>query len=575
MEPIIKNGMMIPENFEVKRVDHLPIVSAVCQNIGLIETVNQLVPTEMAVDVGTVVQAMVIDTLSGRSPLYRMEEFMTQMDSELLLGKTVAAKSFNDTTLGRVLDAIFKSGTWRLFSEISLKAAQVYPIDKRYVHFDTTSVNVWGDYENSDEGESGEAIKITNGYSKAHRPDLKQFLIQMLCDARNIPILGGCADGNASDKRLNYDVLKRVSEHMARFDLKKGDYVFVSDSAMVTEDNLNIMGGNKFISRQPFTYAETNRVVLEAVRDGNWTEVGRLNETETSPAHPPASYRVSENWVTLYEMKYRVVVVHSSAYDKRRHKRLDREIKESASQAAKMMDAATAVEYFCLEDAEAALTRMQEEQTDYHCLNGEVMAVPRYAKGRPVKDQPRQIASVRYRLQGNVGEKTPAIQRRREEAGCFVLVTNVDGEGEKAIKGGEILRIYKDQHGIERNFSFIKDPAIINSIFLKKPEHIEVLGLILLISLLVWNLIESSLRIYVNSKGVKLPGWDNKSTAHPTSFMLMTKFAGLNVLRFGHKRIFGSQFSPTQSNYLEALGFPPDIYLTPFKSTEKKYLAPA
>lgn len=54
----------------------------------------------------------------------------------------------------------------------------------------------------------------------------------------------------------------------------------------------------------------------------------------------------------------------------------------------------------------------------------------------------------------------------------------------------QLLRLYKDQDGIERNFSFLKDPVIINSIILKKNHRIEVLCLVLLISLLIWRLME-------------------------------------------------------------------------------------
>jgi len=32
----------------------------------------------------------------------------------------------------------------------------------------------------------------------------------------------------------------------------------------------------------------------------------------------------------------------------------------------------------------------------------------------------------------------------------------------------DILKIYKEQHGIEKNFGFLKDPLIVNDLFLKK-----------------------------------------------------------------------------------------------------------
>ena len=77
----------IMENMKVARVDHLPIVAAFCRRIGLVETVNRVVPTNMEVDVGTVVQAMVLDTLSGRSPINRLSDFFKHQDTDLLLGR--------------------------------------------------------------------------------------------------------------------------------------------------------------------------------------------------------------------------------------------------------------------------------------------------------------------------------------------------------------------------------------------------------------------------------------------------------------------------------------------------------
>ena len=66
-------------------------------------------------------------------------------------------------------------------------------------------------------------------------------------------------------------------------------------------------------------------------------------------------------------------------------------------------------------------------------------------------------------------------------------IANLSTEQEiKDWPADKFLQLYKEQNGIEKNFSFLKDPVIVNSLFLKKPERIEVLGMILLISLLIW-----------------------------------------------------------------------------------------
>ena len=94
-------GLVLPP-IAVYPVQPLPSVKAYTDKIGLVETINQLVPTEMAIDPGTIVLGMILDTLSGRSPRYRLEEFFTHPDTALLLGKAVPPEAFQDDTVGRI-----------------------------------------------------------------------------------------------------------------------------------------------------------------------------------------------------------------------------------------------------------------------------------------------------------------------------------------------------------------------------------------------------------------------------------------------------------------------------------------
>ena len=101
----------LPSAIEVYPVHHLPIIKAYADQLGLVSLINHDVPTEMGVDAGPVVLAMVLDTLSGRSPLSRLEEFLAQQDTELLVGKAVPPQALHDDTAGRVLDRLYALGT--------------------------------------------------------------------------------------------------------------------------------------------------------------------------------------------------------------------------------------------------------------------------------------------------------------------------------------------------------------------------------------------------------------------------------------------------------------------------------
>lgn len=541
------------EEMKISQAEHLPLVAAFLERMGLAARVNAAVPCEMAVDLGSVVKLMVLDTLSGRSPLYRLERFAASVDTGLLLGWEVSPGAFNDTTLGRALDALYAYGTEQLFSQIAYAAATAFPadVDRRHLHFDTTSVSVWGEYARSEEA-GPEEMNITHGYSKDLRPDLKQFLVQMLCCQRNIPILGGCADGNASDKTVNNAVLTGLSKHMARYGLAEGAFIYIADAAMVTQKNLEAVGGNLFITRLPFTYGEAERVVSDALQAGAWAAAPQ--PAPASARRTAAAYRVCEMAATIEERSYRAIVVHSDAGDKRRQKRLDRALGASREQAAKTLKAAGKTEYFCREDAEAAAGKLRSEASRYHCLECAVKEQPTYARGRPPKNKERRVAKLRYVLEGRVVERADEVERVREAAGCFVLLTNVPTEGEMAHTPFEVLAAYKEQHGIERNFGFLKDPLIVNDIFLKRPDRIEVLGFILLTSLLTWNLMEHVMRGHLKRTGSTISGWDRKPTTRPTTFMMTTKFKGVLVARIGAQWHFTAPLTGEQQQYVRALG---------------------
>jgi transposase len=483
----------IPPAIEVYPVHHLPIIKAYANKLGLVNSINPLVPTEMEVDVGTVVLGLVLDTLSGRSPLYRLEEFFAHQDTELLLGKALPPHAFTDDTVGRALDRLYDMDTMKIFTACAVRAATQFGLEHRYVHFDTTSRSVWGDYEFAETQDV--PFRVTYGYSKDKRSDLKQFVLSMLCVDRAVPIWGKPEDGNASDKPLNTMLLSEIAQLLARHGVAPGAYIYSADAALVTEDNLKALKNTLFISRLPATYGECERVIAEAVAQEQWEEIGSVAQTKPTRRRPATSYKVAERTVTLYGTQYRAVVIHSSSQDQRRQQRFARELAASSAALAGAVGEAVQQEYFCRADAEAAVESVRALQSSYHRVEVVIEERPTYGPGRPRPHQPRAVKAWRYRLKATLHERTEVIARKVQEAGCFVLLTNVPTQGEMAHSAGEILRAYKAQHGVEQNFAFLKDPVIVNSLFLKKPERIEALGLVLLLALLLWRLVERTLRV--------------------------------------------------------------------------------
>ena len=556
-------GLVLP-TIEAYQVQHLPIVKAYADKIGLVEAINQVVPTEMAIDPGTIVLGMILDTLSGRSPLYRLEEFFTHQDTALLLGKAVPPEAFQDDTVGRVLERLYATGTMKVFTACAVRADRAFGFDKRYVHFDTTSITVYGDYRPPEEAAEQEVpFRITYGYSKDKRPDLKQFVFSTLCVDRAVPLWGKPEDGNASDKTVNNTLLSNIATFLAQHGVAPGAYIYVADAALVTEDNLAALGDTLFITRLPATYSECGRLIAEAVAHNTWEEVGVLAHTQPTKHRAVTIYKVSEGAVTLYGTAYRAVVVHSSTQDRRRQQRLERDMQLSYSAAQAVARQAAQQEYFCRADAETAAAALCARPTAYHLLEGAVEERPLYGRGRPSSRQPRPIKALRYRLNITIQPDTERIRRREAEAGCFVLLTNVPMAGDLAHSARDILTVYKEQHGTEQNYGFLKDPVIVNSLFLKKPARIEALGLVLLLALLIWRLMERAMRRHVDTTSRPLPGWDKKVTERPTAFMMVTKFAGVIVLKLDHDRQLARPLSAVQHHYLTALDVPATCFTLP------------
>ena len=556
---------MDADNFSqltITDVQFLPIVKEYARRINLVETIDHLVDTEMDLQPGIVVLGMVLDTLSGRSPLYRLKDFLEEKDTELLLGEAIPAEQFTDYNIGRALDKIYETGTQKIFGQLSQNAVGGFQIKPTSAHYDTTSISVFGDYVMTDE-----PFEITYGHSKDKRPDLKQFLIEMLCVDRNIPLFGKTRDGNASDKTLNNELLSSISKHMANHGLAENAFVYVADSAFVTPDNLEKAGTTiKFISRLPATYNECRRAIQTAVTTNRWIDIGVVAETQDTEKRPAAYYKAFDTTVVLHDISYRAIVIHSSAHDKRRHKRIDRLLKKNKDDLKKLANQMTAETYYCEADARAAAEKVSNltKKSDCFVIHTAVNEVAKYRRGRPKKGEKRTPERMEYQLDVTLIEDESKVKILREEAGCFVLLSNLNAPEERdAWCAEDLLRLYKNQSGIEQNFGFLKDPVIVNSVFLKKNSRIEVLGMVLLISLLIWRLIERSMRRYIEQEQTTITGWAKRRIKRPTSFMMTTKFHTVLVIKKGKRRQLARPLKPVQLEYLKALNVTPEAFVLP------------
>lgn len=194
------------------------------------------------------------------------------------------------------------------------------------------------------------------------------------------------------------------------------------------------------------------------------------------------------------------MVVHCSAQDQRRQQRLTRESQASYRTIESTVRTTVQREDGCRADAEAAAAQLRAVHAAYHGGEVSVEERPVYGRGRPSAQKPRPIQAMRSRLQATIRPHTEWSGQLEEEAGCFVLLPNVSPVGDLAHSVRDILTADQNQHGTEQNYGCLNDPVIVNSLFLKKPESIEALGLILLPALLLGRVMERAMRTYVDTQ---------------------------------------------------------------------------
>ena len=523
------NSLILPNDFKDYKVAALPIIANFCQQLGINRIVDKQIDSPENISSGQVVVGMVMDTLSGRSPLYKLHEYFDGQDTELLFGTELKPSDFNDNNVGKVLDNIHAYGASQLFSQITYSACQKYDLNMKYMHYDTTSVSVHGDYDGY-ERETAQRIAITHGHSKDLRPDMKQFMMDALCVEGAIPLLGATLSGNKADKKANNTELTRVASLMKKHKLDPKAYIYIADSALVSADNLEALKKQPFITRLPGNYKVENQLIDTAFEADDWTYVGALAEhVDPSKKRISARYKLYETQVEVYGTTYRALVVHSTSHDKR---------------------------------------RLKKTALDFHQLQLSIEENPIYERGRPKQGQPRKIKQQRYQISAELLTLQQQVDKVKQRSGCFVLISNVTTEGEHAHDATEILTAYKQQYGIEMNFRFLKDPIMVNDTFLKKPERIEALGFILLLSLMVWNLIQHIIRKHIKEGNTTLLGWDNKQTHAPTTMMVLFYFQHISIFVWnqGRHRKLSTILKPHQKDYLCAMRLPESIFTTPVKT---------
>ena len=501
-------------SISVKNLDHLGLVAGIIDEMKLVELIDHHlgVHPQQKVSPGQALKAMILNGLGFLSaPLYLYAEFFQGKATEHLLGEGIEPEQLNDDLLGRTLDKIFKFGVSRLFSLIAMAAFETFALNPKSYHLDSSSFALEGkDYSSeSVEGEP-EVVHITHGYSRDHRPDLKQFMVDIVCSSDGgVPLAFNLSDGNQSDQQVHGQRIQAFQEQWQM------EGLYVADAALYSEANLQKLAGLKWLTRVPLTLTSAQQWVSHFPQQD-------LQATSID------AYRYTQMCSFYGGINQRWVMFESSQQRQSDLKTLETKIERAQKLTQKALKQLSKQEFNCREDALKQAQKLAKSWQYTTLANLEIVEKKHYPKaGRPKPGA--DPARLSYHVSGQVVQKTEAITLARNKAGRFILATSVLETQDASAQ--ELLETYKEQQYPERGWRFLKDPLFFTSrVFLKSTQRIMALMMVMTLTLMVYTLAERKLRAALKDEQQTLPNQRKQPTQNPTMRWIFQCFQAIHWL---------------------------------------------
>ena len=254
---------------QTKPVGFAPILDHYFKRAGICEIIDDHVdldPRRKILSHGEACVAMTTAILFQVLQLYRLCKFAEDSTVLETVLPGIAPEEYFDDRLADTLDAIYDYGLGNLEALITKKMIEEFDIDTDICHNDTTSASVYGDCDNR---RTEDGLKITFGYSKKHRQDLKQLVWSLsVSDDHAFPLFQQAYDGNTSDVDTYVEQWCNLIDLLGR-----EDFLFVCDSKLVTFENMAHIDGNEGFFLAPAPMYETYKSVFEEAVASHDSEV--------------------------------------------------------------------------------------------------------------------------------------------------------------------------------------------------------------------------------------------------------------------------------------------------------------
>jgi transposase len=290
----------------------------------------------------------------------------------------------------------------------------------------------------------------------------------------------------------------------------------VADSALYSAANLQKLAQTqlKWITRVPATVSEAQAILAQADPQA----MASLKE----------GYRYHESTSTYGSVEQRWVLMYSEPRQPQAQRTVDKQLRQQGDKEVKAFQKLCGTPFACEADARQALAAFEQDLRATFLGTSTVRAQPRYGKrGRPGQGVPPD--QVVYQIDGALASSLAARHARIDQHSCFLLATNELDD--QQLPPQALLDGYKGQSHAERGFRFLKDPQFLAaSLYLKKPERIMALLMVMTVCLLVDAALEYRIRKALKDHDATFPDQKGQPIQNPTARWVFHYFVGIHLL---------------------------------------------
>ncbi len=547
------------DSVQTKGVGFAPILKFYFEKCGISQIIDDYLPLDPRRKIlshGQACVAMITGILFQVLQLYRLCKFANATTVLDVILPGIDPEQYFDDRLADSLDAIYDGGIGNLETLLTQKMIHEFDIQCPVCHNDTTSVSVYGQGDNN---KTADSIKITYGYSKKHRQDLKQFVWSLSVSSDSaFPLFQKAFSGNTADATTYVEQWQNLIDLLGH-----RDFLYVGDSKIITKQNMAHIDDHQGYFIAPAPMYDSYKTAFENALDNHDHEIliaykdhfNRGFELPVSIEHEDKQYQ------------FRMIILYDSGLFARKRRTLTQRIEKTQNafdQLNLKLNKYKLKTYESIQKACAAILKKHHtiDFFDYSINNEPIVSYKNKKRGRPAENA-EKIAVTTDQFSVQLTFNQSAFEDALYRCGYYPLITN---KSQDSLTIQEAMHAHKAQYKSEHTYRRAKGPYNLEPIYLHTPERIEAMLLLFKIALQVIVLIERTARVNIQQRDKGLEEFmpNRKDVRNPKTEYLLCEFEyivqGQMHLPDGNTYGFVSELNALQRDILAILQVPTECF---------------